>query len=345
MPHGMRRNPAPEMEHSFMRFPQAGPAPSDQRGFLHCARHASPSPQERWHCHDDYELHLITDTTGWAFVGDHVGRFEPGHLVLTGPRLPHNWVSHNLPSEGVAMRSQTLQFADAPLRKGMDVFNELKEAVDLLEKARHGIEFFGISDSVREHLDRMQCSEGPERFAEFLRLLSRLVRCGNHRVLSSGWLSIKGQTETAEAIRRAVAYIRLHLDQPLSAPSVCDHAGLSRSSFSRLFSQSTQVAFTDFVNQLRVGRACQLLMESDQQISSIGYAAGFNNIANFNRRFLEIKGMTPKAFRLQAAMRHSRSQTLPLSRFDMEAIGIDALAVASAARAGASASTGMYRQS
>lgn len=339
MPQGVRRNPAPEVEHSFMRSLQSGLAPSGPRGFLHCLQHGSPSPLERWHCHDEYELHLIADTRGWAFVGDHVGRFEPGHLVLTGPRLPHNWVSHNLPSEGVEMRSQVLQFADAPLRKGMEVFNELKEAADLLEKARHGVEFFGISDGVREHLDRMQCSEGPERFAEFLRLLSRLVRCRNHRVLSSGWLSIKGQTETAEAIGKAVAYIRLHLDQPLSAPSVCDHAGLSRSSFSRLFSQSTEVSFTDFVNQLRVGKACQLLMEGDQQISSICYAAGFNNIANFNRRFLKIKGMTPKEFRLQATMRHCRSQTLPVSRFDMEAVGM--LAVAGAARA----SAGMYCQS
>ncbi|WP_082548564.1 helix-turn-helix domain-containing protein [Variovorax sp. Root473] len=336
-----RRNPAPEVEHSFMRSSQAGPAPSGQRGFLHCLQHGSPSPLERWHCHDEYELHLIADTRGWAFIGDHVGRFEPGHLVLTGPRLPHNWVSHNLPCEGVALRSQALQFADAPLRKGMEVFKELQEAAPLLEKARHGVEFFGISDSVREHFDRMQCTEGPERFAEFLRLLSRLVRCKNQRVLSSGWLPIKGHAEHVETIGKAVAYIRLHLDQPLSAPSVCEHAGISLSSFSRQFSQATDVAFTDFVNQLRVGKACQLLMETDQQISSICYAAGFNNIANFNRRFLKIKGMTPKAFRLQTAMRHSQGQTLPISRFDMEGTGVGTVAAAGALRANA----GMYRQS
>ncbi|QFZ87461.1 helix-turn-helix domain-containing protein [Variovorax paradoxus] len=341
MPQGVRRNPAPEVEHSFVRSLQSGPAPSGPRGFLHCLQHGSPSPLERWHCHDEYELHLIADTRGWAFVGDHVGRFEPGHLVLTGPRLPHNWVSHNLPSEGVELRSQALQFADAPLRKGMEVFNELQEAAPLLEKARYGVEFLGISDCVREHFDRMQACEGPERFAEFLRLLSRLVRCKSQRVLSSGWLPVRGRAETVDAIARAVAYIRLHLDQPLSAPSVCDHAGISQGSFSRLFGQCTEVSFTDFVNRLRVGKACQLLMESDQQISSICYAAGFNNIANFNRRFLKIKGMTPKEFRLQVAMRHSQSQTLPISRFDMENVGVDAMAAAGAFREGAA----LYRQS
>ncbi|MES2251907.1 MAG: AraC family transcriptional regulator [Pseudomonadota bacterium] len=321
-----------------MRSPQSGPAPSSQRGFLHCLQHGSPSPLERWHCHDEYELHLIADTRGWAFIGDHVGRFEPGHLVLTGPRLPHNWVSHNLPREGVELRSQVLQFADAPLRKGMEVFRELKEAEPLLEKARYGIEFFGITDSVREHFERMQDCEGPERFAEFLRLLSRLTRCKNHRALSSGWLPIKGNVETVDAIGRAVAYIRLHLDQPLSAPSVCEHAGVSPGSFSRLFGQSTGVSFTDFVNRLRVGEACRLLMDSDQQISNICYAAGYNNIANFNRRFLEIKGMTPKEFRLRMAMRHSQGQTLPISRLDMAGIGVGAMAAAGTVHAGAAIS-------
>ncbi len=44
-------------------------------------------------------------------------------------------------------------------------------------------------------------------------------------------------------------------------------------------------------------------MESDRQITSIAYDVGFNNIANFNRRFLDIKGMTPREFRRQVASR------------------------------------------
>ena len=44
-------------------------------------------------------------------------------------------------------------------------------------------------------------------------------------------------------------------------------------------------------------------MESDLFITSIGYDVGFNNIANFNRRFLDIKGITPSEYRRQAAKR------------------------------------------
>ncbi|CAG0902558.1 unnamed protein product [Cyprideis torosa] len=72
---------------------------------------------------------------------------------------------------------------------------------------------------------------------------------------------------------------------------------------SEVAERKTGNTFTDFVNRMRVNRACMLLMETDQYISTICYAVGFNNVANFNRRFMEIKGMTPGEFRKQGQAR------------------------------------------
>jgi hypothetical protein len=52
--------------------------------------HGYPYRTVRWHYHPEYEIHLITATTGTYFVGDYVGSFEPGNLVMTGSNLPHN---------------------------------------------------------------------------------------------------------------------------------------------------------------------------------------------------------------------------------------------------------------
>ena len=64
---------------------------------------------------------------------------------------------------------------------------------------------------------------------------------------------------------------------------------MSESRFSRFFRRATGNTFTDFVNLSASTRACQLLMETDRQVT-VCYDCGFNNVANFNRRFLEIKG-------------------------------------------------------
>lgn len=87
---------------------------------------------------------------------------------------------------------------------------------------------------------------------------------------------------------------------------LCERAGMTESSFSRYFRRATGNTFTNFVNQLRVHKACLLLMETDRYITNVCYDAGFNNVANFIRRFLELKGMTPKEFRLQAKARDGR---------------------------------------
>ena len=88
-----------------------------------------------------------------------------------------------------------------------------------------------------------------------------------------------------------------------SQPDMAAELDMTESRFSRFFRRATGNTFTDFVNHVRINRACQLLMESDRLINHIGYEVGFNNIANFNRRFLDIKGMTPSEYRKQVAKR------------------------------------------
>ena len=55
--------------------------------------HGWPTSLCRWHSHEEFELHLIVETHGKAFVGDYIGEFGPGALFLVGPHLPHNWVT------------------------------------------------------------------------------------------------------------------------------------------------------------------------------------------------------------------------------------------------------------
>jgi AraC-like DNA-binding protein len=52
-----------------------------------------------------------------------------------------------------------------------------------------------------------------------------------------------------------------------------------------------------YLKRLRINRACELLIGSQQSITDICYACGFNNVSNFNRQFLALKEMPPTQFR------------------------------------------------
>jgi AraC-like DNA-binding protein len=303
---GLPRQRQPELEHDFARSPSLGYEAQTDAGWVRCLAHGFPTPLARWHFHDEYELHFISSTSGKAFVGDWIGPFQPGHLVLCGPRLPHNWISFDLPEGGVAERDLVIQFHHEPIAHAAEMIPELAEVMPLLERSRHGIEFFGMAERGREHWQQVKQARGMQRMAAFCDFLADLARCTDYRLLSN--VQMQGEDDDAglAQINAIVDRITGDMAGPLVASSVAAEMGMSESRFSRFFRRATGNTFTDFVNLVRVNRACQLLMETDRQVTSICYDVGFHNVANFNRRFRDIKGMTPSEFRLQADHRFGR---------------------------------------
>lgn len=296
------RQRLPDLERDFSRSLALGFEPPET-GTVRCLAHGYPTPLARWHVHDEYELHLITATSGKTFVGDWIGPFQPGHLVLVGPRLPHNWVSVEVPEGGVAERDLVIHFLHEPIAQASQHLPELGELLPMLERARHGIEFFGLSERAIAHWHVVKKSKGFERFAAFCTLMADLARCTDYRLLSSVQMQGEDDATGSDQVNALVNRIMRDYAQPLSAGDLAAELGMSESRFSRFFRRATGNTFADFVNRVRVNRAGQLLMETDRLVTHICYEVGFNNVANFNRRFLEVKGVTPTEFRRQAGHR------------------------------------------
>ena len=281
---------SPEAQRSAPKSPEIERENYD--GIINYLEHGYPSPRVRWHCHDEYELHLIVSTSGKLFVGDYIGEFSPGHLVLTGPRLPLNWISSSVPDEGVLLRDMILQFAHDPLEQASKVIPELRELLPLLERSTYGIEFLDIGAEAERHFQRIRASAGAERFGYFVHFMCQLARSGNYRSYDDD--------ATLAKVNAVLSYITENYREPLSAEALAEQLGMSLSKFSRFFRKTTGNSFTDFVSRIRINKACQLLMNTDQYVTNVCYDVGFHNVANFNRRFLQVKGVTPKEFRRQA---------------------------------------------
>ncbi|VTU35537.1 HTH-type transcriptional regulator YesS [Variovorax sp. PBS-H4] len=294
------RHREPELERDITRSPSLGYEAPEDSGLVRCLAHGFPSPLVRWHFHEEYELHLITETSGKAFIGDWIGPFQPGHLVLCGPRLPHNWISLDAPAAGAAGRDRVIQFRHQPIEHAAAEIPELREVMQLLERSRHGIEFFGLAERALAHWDAVKGARGLRRFALFCDYLADLSQCTDYRLLSNVQMQGVEGDAGVDQINVIVDRITSNLAEPIVMADIATELGMSESRFSRFFKRSTGNSFTDFVNRVRINSACHLLMQTDHYVTDICYQVGFNNVANFNRRFLEIKGMTPTEFRRQS---------------------------------------------
>ena len=272
-------------------------------GVVRCLSHGFPTIHNRWHYHPEYELHLIVATHGRAFVGDYIGTYQPGHVALTGPGLPHNWVVDELPAGGFNDHiHKVLQFRDEPLREAAKVFDAIDGIFPMLERAKFGIEFFGVSALAERRFEEIQASHGLKRLSSFLAYLAELAQEKDFRLLSASSVQGLADKYTKEA-SEIIEYVAKNACFDISLKDVAHTFGHSEKYFSKHFKRSTGNSFIDFVIRMRINKACQLLADSLMYVANICNDVGFNNVANFNRHFHKIKGMTPTDFRKRSGDR------------------------------------------
>jgi len=268
-------------------------------------QHGFPCPLVRWHFHKEYELHLIVASSGKVFVGDYIGNFTPMSLFLTGPNLPHNWISQMANDEALAKRDMLVNFDDSLFDSGHPVFAELKALAPLLERSRQGIEFRCPQTIAHasELMQRIAESRGITRLGHFFILMELLAGCEDYQLLSDITAAQLADEHNIDRTNRAVDYIFRHYSRELTLEEVAEHLGMKPTYFSRVFKQATGRTFVEFVNRLRISKSCELLSDGDKPVTDVCFESGFNNISNFNRRFQQLKGMTPSHYRRLAVQR------------------------------------------
>ncbi|WP_349629415.1 AraC family transcriptional regulator [Chelatococcus sp. YT9] len=259
--------------------------------------HGYPFRTVRWHFHPEYEIHLVTETCGRSFIGDYIGTFEPGNLVMTGPNLPHNWISDIEKGEIVAQRGLVVQFTHEFIEACIVTMPELRSLEPVLAASASGVEFAnGVGASVRPIIEQLLAASGPERISLFFHLLS-VLRGSEFRQLASASYRSRPENYVAEPLNHVLDHIARNLCSDLRQAELAELSGFTPSAFSRAFKHHTGLTFVRYINRLRIDRGCELLRNSDQSVADICFEVGFNNLSNFNRHFIALRGMPPSVFR------------------------------------------------
>lgn len=267
-----------------------------EQSFRWCA-HDYPWYRAKWNYHPEFELHLITATSGTMMVGDYIGDFAPGNLVLTGPNVPHNWVSSIPPGDLVRNRDILVQFTAAWADKVASLCPEMASIRPLFGDAVWGLEFFGpTACEAQAMLTEIGGLQGPERVLKFFSLMERLARePGERRRLSRQAPRI--QAVLPQNVDRAMRFLNENYASDIDLSSVAQTAGMTAQTFSRFFKRQTGHSFSSYLVLTRVYAACTALTQTHRSITEICFAVGFNTVANFNRQFLKVCGRTPSEYR------------------------------------------------
>jgi AraC-like DNA-binding protein len=249
------------------------------------------------HYHEELELNLIINAKGARrIVGDHIENIEDMELVLVGPNLYHAWFTHQCKSEEI--REVTIQwhkdlFDDKLLRR-----NQLSFVRNMMERSQKGILF--STDTIQAVAPRILAlnqKSGFDSVLELLSILHDLSISRNMRTLSDVSFTNEHFTYNSRRIEKAFEYMNTNYDKAITLGEVARLVNMTEVSFSRFIKKRTGNTFIDSLNEIRLGHASRLLIDTTHSIAEISYNCGFNNISNFNRIFKKKKTCTPKEFR------------------------------------------------
>jgi signal transduction histidine kinase/CheY-like chemotaxis protein len=102
---------------------------------------------------------------------------------------------------------------------------------------------------------------------------------------------------TRQLVRKGMAYIHAHYEEPLTREDIANHIGISADYLTDCFHQELGITPITYIRRYRIRQACDLLRSTDQSIAQVAQSVGFSDNAHFTRTFLREMGVTPKAYR------------------------------------------------
>ena len=256
-----------------------------------------PTP---WHYHPEYELVLVTESTGKRFIGDDIADFGPGNLALIGPNLPHlyrNDAAYYRKDTAQRAKSIVVHFLEASLGNDFLSLPESAGLRQLLTRSGKGMNIVGETrDQVWQKLNDMLALNGLNRWMKLVEVLHLIAGSEEYTIISRH--AITGRHERDhDRITKVVEHVMQSFQQEIRLGDIANAISMSPPSFSRYFKLRTRKTFSQFVAEIRLGHASRLLQEDQLSVAEVCYSCGFNNLSNFNRQFRRFYQMNPLQFR------------------------------------------------
>ncbi len=242
------------------------------------------------HCHAEYEINLVLHSVGKHIISTREEPFSEVDLVIIAPFVPHVWKGQE---EG--NRVITVQFSGKMQDFPMLQLRQFRSIEGFLRRAVPAAKFhLSQDDPLIDEVLALAGARDFEATLDFLRLLNSMSERGF--TILGDW-DTQMRASRSRRVAKVIEYSKKHLGETIRLSDVSSLVGMSDSAFSHFFKKHTNLSYVNYLNGLRISQACRELESTAMSVSEICWNCGFNNKSNFNRLFLQAKGMTPTDYR------------------------------------------------
>lgn len=250
-----------------------------------------------WHFHPEIEIVYVEAEKGTRHIAEHISSYEESDLALIGSYIPHLNFDY-----GVRTRVETVvvQLRENFFQDGLEHFLELKDIIDLFDRAKTGIAFTGNTKKLAgERLKKLSSLDKFSQFFELLQIFQFLSNSDEYINLQVRPITNQAIIKNQDRILQIYKYVDENFKEKINTNTIAHLVNLSVPAFCRYFKKATKLTYTDFVNQYRITQAKKLLLQN-KNISEACFSVGFENLSYFNRAFKKITGESPSTFKKKA---------------------------------------------
>ena len=254
------------------------------------------------HFHEEYQLTYIVEGRGTLVVGENAYPFKPGDSYLFGRNLPHVFRKDGkCKSDAKKIRAHhfSIFFSGDSLVAFLDQVSDSSSIHELLRVANLGLKL--NEQQASRLLPKMKRFHHLNDFDKLLGLLYMLEAISKNTeytaLTSAEFRNSRFDEHGTQKMTEIFNFIESNHSKKISLSNIAGRFNMNPSSFCRFFKSRTQKTFSQFLIEIRVARACELIREGAHNATETCFESGFTNLSNFHRQFKNVIGMTPTQYK------------------------------------------------
>lgn len=250
---------------------------------------------DKLHQHDEIQISFIEKGNGTLLVGDSISSYTENDIIVIGSNLPHAFKSESNSKSKSKMLS--LFFTKTSFGDSFFELNELTEINSIFSKSLQGLKINSNKKEIITHFLKLKNATKLERFILLLQIL-KLISKAKKEPLSNFVYHKSYSDVEGKKMRDVFEYTIENYHKSIYLEDIANVANMTKNAFCKYFKRRTNKTYISFLTELRIENACKLIQsKEDFSIAEIAYKVGFQNISNFNRKFKEIKKVTPLQYK------------------------------------------------
>ncbi|RYC53533.1 AraC family transcriptional regulator [Flagellimonas olearia] len=252
---------------------------------------------DQLHQHAEIQISYIEKGEGTLIVGDSINEYKANDILVIGSYVPHVFRSDTHTTNTSVMR--TLFFNRGSFGKDFFDLPDLSATHLFFQQSVYGMKVVSPKENSIALFKQLRQQNKMERIASLLMIISQITK-SHTQPLSSFVYNKAFSDDEGKRMNKVFDHVMEHYHEHITLQDISEKAHMSKNAFCKYFKKRTNKTFFQFLIEIRIENASKRIIgQPEVPISLVSEQCGFSNLANFNRKFKELKGCTPTQYRAQ----------------------------------------------